>query len=167
MKKVFRILLILSILCLSGCDFMRRVAGRPTGAELERKALKLEQLKAEKTAGTDSADVSAAKAEAALQELERMDVKLSSVFRFGTPAKPVKDKYSIIVGVFRNAASASRIVEKAKAKGFGAYLIRFPDGVNAVCLDGGGSPAAFPELITKARKEGLCPSDAWIYVKKD
>lgn len=37
MKKVVRILLIISVLSLTGCDFLRKVAGRPTSADLAEK----------------------------------------------------------------------------------------------------------------------------------
>lgn len=37
MKKVVRILLIISVLSLTGCDFLRMVAGRPTSAQIAEK----------------------------------------------------------------------------------------------------------------------------------
>lgn len=177
MKKVFRILLILAILCTTGCDFLRRVAGRPTSAELERKAEKLEAVKAEKAkiAEQDSLksvtpekiEVSPERVEASLRELRRMKVCISSEFRYGSPVKPIQYKYNVIAGVFRNADSAAGLVEKAKAEGYGAFLITFTAGVNAVCLSGADSPETFPGIIAKAREDGMCPSDTWVYVKKD
>lgn len=170
MKKVFRTLLILAILCVSGCDFLRRVAGRPTSTELERKAEKLEAVRAgkEKAAMQDSLKaVTAGKIEDALRELALMQVKVSSESRFGSPVRPLQNKYNVIAGVFRKSASAAKIVEAARKKGYNAFLIAFTGGVNAVCLAGADSPEGFPEMINGAKKDGLCPSDGWIYVRQD
>lgn len=180
MKKVFRILLIFSILCVSGCDFLRRVAGRPTSAELQDKAAKLEAIaakEAEKKAQIDTAalreaEMKAAAAleeeiNAALHELSRKGVTISSAFGYGKPLEPIRNKYNIVAGVFRNAESAENLVQKAKAAGFGAYLTAFSGGVNAFFLDGGDNPKDFADKISRAIEEGLCPSDTWIYVKKD
>ncbi len=178
MKKVFRILLILAILCTSGCDFLRRVAGRPTSAELESKAERLEAARTEKLEAARAEKAKAAvqdsiktvspeKIEASLKELGRMKVCISSEFRYGSPVKPIQYKYNVIAGVFRNTDSAAGIVEKAKAKGYGAFLIAFTAGVNAVCLAGADSPETFPGIIARAREDGLSPSDTWVYIKKD
>ena len=48
MKKSSILLVIVSLLCLTGCDFMRKLAGRPTSEDVELK--RIEILRAEEAA---------------------------------------------------------------------------------------------------------------------
>lgn len=174
MKKVIRILLIFSILCLSSCDFLRKVAGRPTEADLEAKAERIE-LRRQQVRDSIIAAQEAALAlriqdsletAAATHSLDSLGVKLSSVFRFGEPQEELEYKYNLIIGVFRNKSIADAKYKVASDWGFSPFLIPFNGGVNALCLCGSDALKDIVNAYAGGRTAGVCPRDAWVYVNK-
>ena len=173
MKKVLLILVIPVFLGLSGCDFLRKVAGRPTSGELQEKKDKIE---ARARFVRDS--VKAVQEAMRIREQERQDsiasaealadmgVLLSDVFRFGTPLEKIERKYNIIIGVYRQFPTASAQVEAVKTKGFDPFYIPFAGGVNAVVLGCSDSLADVLCMVREGRQNGACPKDAWVYVRE-
>lgn len=172
MKKVIRILLIFSILYISSCDFLRKVAGRPTEAEIEARAVYIEERRQEIQ---DSVFASwKAQREAEVQDsiliaqtahrLDSMGVKLSAVFRFGQPQEQLKYRYNLIIGVFRTKSIVDSECKAASDSGFQPFLIPFNGGINALCLCGSDSLGVVADTYVAGRKAKICPRDAWVYV---
>lgn len=172
MKKISRIILLAFMMVLSSCNFMRRVAGRPDSSELARKAVQIEaretyikdsikQVKrarqAREAVVKDSLD--------ALPLLREHGVKLSDVFSFGQPVRELEHRYNLIIGVYRNPATAKTQMLKVASLGFTPLRIDFEGGECAVCLVADNSL----EKVAARAAEGMalkaCPRDAWIYVK--
>lgn len=172
MKKISRIILLAFMVVLSSCNFMRRVAGRPDSSELARKAV---QIEARETYIKDSIrqakrarqarEAVVTDSLAALPVLREHGVKLSDVFSFGQPVRELEHRYNLIIGVYRNPATAKTQMLKVASLGFTPLRIDFEGGECAVCLVADNSL----EKVASRAAEGMalkaCPRDAWIYVK--
>ena len=182
MKKIIPVLSIIVIFAVSGCDFLRKTAGRPTSEdirikkELIRERQEQIRIRAEYVRDSIKAAEEAAKQALLLKEQERQDslaaaatltemgVLISDVSRFGKPVSKPDRKYNIIIGVYRQFSTASDQVKRAASKGYEPFYIPFEDGVNAVALDSSDTLGYILETVKSARKAGVCPWDAWVYV---
>lgn len=173
MKKIYIILIALSVMTFTGCDFMRKLAGRPTSEELEQK--KIEMLKAEEAALQARLD--------SLRNIEQKMIQdslnaLDSIRQLGgsilNPASlgglfatKLEARYYIILGSFRSRANAEALFNVAKEAGYRPALISFGKGgliavgVNPV----NRLPDAY-ESLSSVRKETFCPKDVWILVNE-
>ena len=173
MKKVVNFILIFAILSLSGCDFLRKVASRPTSADLQ---LKSEQIQQRRKAVSDSLKLQRerllamekrrADSLAARRTLDSLNMKFSSVFSFGEPLSPQLDRYTVIFGVFRTGAMAGNQLRSLESKGFDPINLDFSGGIRGVALCSSDTLARVSSEILKARQAKVCPKDAWIYVKQ-
>lgn len=166
-------MLMVVMMSLTGCDFMRRLAGRPTSEDVEVKRLEL--LRAEEFALQARLD--------SLRHIEQMMVRdslnaLDSIRQLGgsilNPASlgglfatKLEARYYIILGSFRSRANAEGLLKVAKDAGYKPALISFgKGGLIAV----GVSPVnrlsdAFTAL-NSVKKESFCPADVWILVNE-
>ena len=173
MKKSCMFILVIAVLCLTGCDFMRTLAGRPTSADVEMK--RIEILRAEEAA-----------LQARLDSLRKVEEKmirdslnaLDSIRQIGgsilNPASlgglfatKLEARYYIILGSFRARANAESLFKVAKEAGYKPALISFgKGGLIAV----GVSPVnRLPDAyaaLNEVRKEKFCPKDVWILVNE-
>lgn len=173
MKKVTRIILILAILSLSGCDFLRKVAGRPDSAALQ---VKSEQIAIRKRAVSDSIQRVQAQIRlekkivadslAALEEIKEDGLNMSNVSRFGEPVPVPPMRYYLIVGVFRSPDVARGILNKFTSKGYEGGYLEFSKGVKAVYMMSANRISDMKDMADKACACGDCPADAWIYVNE-
>lgn len=173
MKKLVNFLLIFSLLSLSGCDFLRKVASRPTSEDLQAKS---ELIQRRRKAERDSLQLQRMRllemekrrvdSLRAKRALDSMNVKFSGVFSFGEPTSPRLDKYTVILGVYRMGYKADSQLRSLKSKGFAPLNICFAGGVRAVALCSSDTLARVSSEILRAKESKVCPKDAWIYVKR-
>ena len=173
MKK-FYILMALSLcLMLSGCDFMRKLAGRPTSEEVE--LMRIEILKAEEAALQARLDSLRAVEQRMLQDsLDALDsirqlggsilnpAKLGGLF-----ATKLESRYYIILGSFRSRANAEGLFNVAKDAGYKPALITFGKGgliAVGVCPVNRLSDAL--AALNDVKKETFCPKDVWVLVNE-
>ena len=174
MKKVTRIILILSILALSGCDFFRNVAGRPDSAAIEQKARKIEQRRLELSDSLSREQerirVQQQLISDSLSTLERIRQdgwpRISSVSRFGTPAGDLQHRYYLVVGVYRSAQTSSRVLTSLRGIGYQAGFLSFPEGVKSVYMAASDCLCDIKTTADEAKRAGDCPPDAWIYLNE-
>ena len=171
MKKLFAIASFVAVLLLlSGCDFFRKVAGRPTSDEIEAKRqLILEEEKAH---------------EARLEELKLVQKQISDSLavmdsiRFtktmligggqlaeGSSAS-LEYRYYVIVGAFSARENAAALVSRATSAGYQAHLISYRNGFTAVGINPSNSISGAYAALRKVVKEPFCPADAWILDKE-
>lgn len=167
MKKVTTyITLVIIFLNITSCDFLRRVAGRPTSADI---AIKSETLELRRQQVEDSlrfvAALEAARRDsiAVATRVRDLGVKISDVFFFGDPTEPLQCRYNLIIGVYKTGAMASRQIREVESKGFTPFQIYFKDGVRAIALASDDNLASLADVIESARNAGVLPKDAWIY----
>lgn len=172
MKNLNVMLILAVMLTVTGCDFFRTLAGRPTSEDIENR--RIEILKAEEAALQARVD--------SLRNVEQKMLQdslnaLDSIRQIGgtilNPAKygglfatKLEARYYIIVGAFRTRSNAEALLNTAAEKGFRPALISFRNGLIAVGL----CPVnrltdAYVEL-RKVKQEAFCPPDVWILLNE-
>ncbi len=172
MRKSFLLLVPIVLMAVTGCDFMRTVAGRPTEEELVKK--RIEILKAEEAAVQARIDsLKAAEEKSVRDSLATAAAVKPYKVMYGGPEKlrgiagrGLDYKYYIIVGVFRESRNARDIFNAASAKGYSPVLINSRSGMMAVALAPTNSRERIEQTYQKVRKETFCPSDAWVLINE-
>ena len=177
MKKTILLLLSLATVLVSGCDFMRTLAGRPTSAELEvkRDSILKAQEEALYQARIDSlervrqrmADSLAALDQHLLDSLAQTKGTILNPTRLGGLYTTKLDaKYYIIVGAFRTRAYAERKHGKCTEAGYTSTIVSFRNGLMAVAICPSDSLNDTLKKLQELRGNGICPKDGWILVNE-
>ena len=176
MKRTFIILLALTLLCTSSCDFVRTLAGRPTSAQVEQ--LRLEQLAAEQAryqARLDSmarvekqmADSLAALEAHLLDSLSQVNGTILNPAKLGGLfTTKLETRYCIVVGAFRGRYYADRKLKACNEAGYKASIISFKNGLMAVAVCPSDDLNETLKTLKQLRGKGVCPPDSWILVNK-
>ncbi len=166
MRRTVLLALLLSVFVLGGCDMFRKLAGRPTSGEIERRKVEISRRQAEIEA-MKVEQKQAADSLALLDSLRSMCSKVKHLEDMGDIYTTDLDaRYYIIVGSFRKGSNAEAMIKATTAAGYLPVLISFSNGLSAV----GVSPTCRLEdalLSLKAvKKEDFCPSDVWVLVNR-
>ena len=171
MKKSLIIAMALVTL-LTGCDFIRTLAGRPTAAQVEQ--IKLEQMAAEearhqaildsmKRAEKEMAEALAAREAFLLDSLTQgRGTVLNPSKMGGLFTTKLESKYYIVVGAFRNRSYAERKLKACNAAGYTATIISFRNGLLAVGVCPSDSLDETLKKLKSLRGTDVCPQDGWI-----
>ena len=176
MKKSYILLFAAVMLTVTGCDFFRKLAGRPTSDVIEVKRQEMVadlEAKAARQKAIEDSLALVARNEAdsieACRYIKENGVRLYTSSSLGGIVEdgvwPQYDgsRYRVIVGSFRDKGNAQKKLEEVGEAGdFAPHFIRMRNGMIAV----GTCPvneihyalAGFKEL----RSAGACPEDAWI-----
>ena len=176
MKKSYILLFAAVMLTVTGCDFFRKLAGRPTSDVIEVKRQEMMadlEAKAARQKAVEDSLALVARNEAdsieACRYIKENGVRLYTSSSLGGIVEdgvwPQYDgfRYRVIVGSFRDKVNAQKKLEEVGEAGdFAPHFIRMRNGMIAV----GTCPvnkihyalAGFKEL----RRVGACPDDAWI-----
>lgn len=154
MKKMTLVTASMLLLCLvSGCDFFRSLAGRPTSSEIEAKRARLEQAEERRAAEARAhADSLAAAQKAVADSLFAVDTlthigKLHKASSYvNIPQSRLRSPYAVVVGVFSNEPNARRLADRYSADGFETYVLKYHSSLCAVLV----SPCSH---ISKALEE--------------
>lgn len=160
---------ILALALLSGCDFLRTVAGRPTSAELQAKAEAIEAEEAVNKARAEALDVArrhTADSLAAVRFLaEEGPVKISSSSLKGLLLDGFNSRMLIVLGGFSQPENASAFASKVEAAGYKTAVLRYNYGSSIVGVCPTDDPVELRDCWLKVKEEKFCPKDAWIMVK--
>ena len=136
MKHIL-IILTLVVPFLSGCDFLRKVAGRPTGEQIEN--MRLAQLAAEEAALQARVDSLKREKKMAMDSLAALDSirqqggsVLNPSLLGGLFSTRLESRYYTVIGAFRSRSNAEQLLQKAADKGYAPALISFRNGFIAV-----------------------------------
>lgn len=171
-----RLILILSVLLsvailATGCDFMRRVAGRPTAAEVQAKADTIEARRVakeraiEKARRDSIAAVEKHRADSVLaaDSLRRKGLRIMNTQKFGGPAiADLQNSYYIIVGSFTNFDNAQRCSQAYSDRGYDAQIIPLKNGYNVVGVCGTNDIVELNKSLGALRRQSFCPPKVWI-----
>ena len=175
MRKSIIFLAICAVMVQS-CDFVRSVAGRPTGAKVEQ--IRQQQIKEEQArhqARMDSmqrvqqamADSLAALEAHLIDSLSQARGSIVNPSKLGgLYATKLEAKYCIVVGAFRNRAYAERKLKSCQEAGYTASLISFRNGLMAVAVCPSNSLDQTVKTVKKLRGQGVCPPDSWILMNE-
>lgn len=164
-------LFMVSLLSLTGCDMFRRLAGRPTGKELEQ--MRLEMMQRQEAEHRERID-SLRKVEAALADSIAV---LDSIRQMhGTILNPsdigglfttrLDSRYYIVVGSFKSRENAESLLVSVKEHGYSPVLISFRNGFNAIGIAPADDLHRIFLSLKKVREEDFCPEDVWILVNE-
>ena len=176
MKKTLILALAITTLLAGSCDFVRRIAGRPTAAQVEE--IRQERIRREE-----------ARLQATLDSLEQVKKRLADSLAAreaylldsltqarGTVLNPAKmgglfttklqAKYCIVVGAFRTRSYAERKLTKCNEAGYPATIISFRNGLLAVSVCPSDDLNEVLKTLRQLRGKGICPEDGWILVNE-
>lgn len=167
---------------LSGCDFFRKVAGRPTSDDIEAKRIEIARVEAQRAreqARQDSirlaleqaliAEEKAVKdsldALASLKEKSCMMYNLASLK--GLSSGELHHQYYIVVGSFKDAANADKFIQKvSQFPDMDPVKVRFRTGMIAVGVCPRNRISEVAGVVDDVRSMSFCPKDAWILVNE-
>lgn len=173
MKRIHMLLAVMMLLTVSGCDFMRKVAGRPTSEDIEN--MRLEILKAEEQALMARLDSLRKVEQKMIQDsLDALDSIrqlggsiLNPAAMGGLFATKLESRYYIILGSFRTRAYAEALLNVAKDAGYRPALISFgKGGLIAVGVSPVNKLQDALSALSEVKKEPFCPKDVWILVNE-
>ena len=177
MGKTGFLLLIMTLMMATGCDFFRKLAGRPTSVEVESR--RLEVMRIEEARHQARLDSIRQEHKMMLDSIARLDslAVLDSIRQVGgsvlNPSSlgglfstKLEARYYVIVGSFRSRDNAEKLHRRVEAKGYTPALISFRNGLIAVGLCPCNTIKDAHSALKTVKKESFCPAGAWILLNE-
>lgn len=155
MKNAFLTIAVMTLIAtaVTGCDFFRRLAGRPDSEWIEAKAEAIRQEEETLRIRQDSLE-RARKAEA--DSLAAADSVRLANHRY---------RFCVILGSFSSKENAERYVEEIAAKGYKGELLTFRNSTAVgVCPTDDEEQAK--KSLSELQRQDFCPNGAWILERK-
>lgn len=155
MKNAFLTIAVMTLVAtaVTGCDFFRRLAGRPDSEWIEAKAEAIRQEEEALRIRLDSLE-KARKAEA--DSLAVADSVRLANHRY---------RFCVILGSFSSKENAERYVEEIAAKGYKCELLTFRNSTAVgVCPTDDEEQAK--KSLSELQRQDFCPNGAWILERK-
>lgn len=155
MKNVFLTIAVMTLVAtaVTGCDFFRRLAGRPDSEWIEAKAEAIRQEEEALRIRQDSLE-RARKAEA--DSLAAADSVRLANHRY---------RFCVILGSFSSKENAERYVEEIAANGYKGELLTFRNSTAVgVCPTDDEEQAK--KSLSELQRQDFCPNGAWILERK-
>lgn len=155
MKNTFLTIAVMALVAtaVTGCDFFRRLAGRPDSEWIEAKAEAIRQEEEALRIRQDSLE-RARKAEA--DSLAAADSVRLANHRY---------RFCVILGSFSSKENAERYVEEIAAKGYKCELLTFRNST-AVGVCPTDDEAQAKKSLSELQRQDFCPNGAWILERK-
>lgn len=155
MKNAFLTIAVMTLVAtaVTGCDFFRRLAGRPDSEWIEAKAEAIRQEEEALRIRQDSLE-RARKAEA--DSLAADDSVRLANHRY---------RFCVILGSFSSKENAERYVEEIAAKGYKCELLTFRNST-AVGVCPTDDEAQAKKSLSELQRQDFCPNGAWILERK-
>ena len=155
MKNTFLTIAVMTLVAtaVTGCDFFRRLAGRPDSEWIEAKAEAIRQEEEALRIRQDSLE-RARKAEA--DSLAAADSVRLANHRY---------RFCVILGSFSSKENAERYVEEIAAKGYKCELLTFRNSA-AVGVCPTDDEAQAKKSLSELQRQDFCPNGAWILERK-
>ena len=171
MKKSYILILLATMMMLSGCDFFRKVAGRPTSDEIKVKkelVARAEALKAEQ-AREQAQEVAAKDSLAALVTLKEKGCMMYDLASLkGLASGDLQHRYYVVVGSFKQGSNVDKFMKKiSKEPDMEPVKIYFRTGMVAVGVCPRNKVSQIATVIDEVRAKSFCPKDAWVLVNAE
>lgn len=155
MKNAFLTIAVMTLVAtaVTGCDFFRRLAGRPDSEWIEAKAEAIRQEEEALRIRQDSLE-RARKAKA--DSLAAADSVRLANHRY---------RFCVILGSFSSKENAERYVEEIAAKGYKCELLTFRNST-AVGVCPTDDEAQAKKSLSELQRQDFCPNGAWILERK-
>ena len=155
MKNAFLTIAVMTLVAtaVTGCDFFRRLAGRPDSEWIEAKA---EAIRQEEEALRIRQDSLERARKAAADSLAAADSVRLAHHRY---------RFCVILGSFSSKENAERYVEEIAAKGYKCELLTFRNSTAVgVCPTDDEEQAK--KSLSELQRQDFCPNGAWILERK-
>ena len=181
MKKTYILLFVAVMMTVTGCDFFRKVAGRPTSDLIEAKRQEMiadmDKKEAKKQAVQDSIDLVAKNEADSIEAVRIMEENSIRVYPSSGLGGILEDGllefasyegtlYRVVVGSLRDKANADKMVAKIGEAGeaidLWAHQIRMRNGMIAVAVRPTNRIQGAVAGIDDLKNCGVCPPDVWI-----
>ena len=150
---------------LGSCDAFRKLAGRPTSADIEAKR---QLIEAERSAHLDRLDTMDSVYRQLSDSVAAVDsMRISANVKVESRSLSVQSRvqlthrYYVVVGAFGKYDNAVRCAEDYGQKGYASKLIGYANGFTAVGICPTDNLSEAYASLVRVRDAGLC-SDAWI-----
>ena len=155
MKNAFQtiVIVILAATALTGCDFFRRLAGRPDSEWIEAKAEAIRQEAEVQRIRQDSLEKA--------RKAEEDSIAAADSVRLANH----RYRFCIILGSFSSKENAERYVEEIAAKGYKGELLTFRNST-AVGVCPTDDEAQAKKSLDELQRQDFCPKGAWILERK-
>ena len=155
MKNAFLTIAVMTLIAtaVTGCDFFRRLAGRPDSEWIEAKAEAIRQEEEALRIRQDSLE-RARKAEA--DSLAAADSVRLANHRY---------RFCVILGSFSSKENAERYIEEIAEKGYKGELLTFRNST-AVGVCPTDDEAQAKKSLDELQRQDFCPKGAWILERK-
>ena len=171
MKRLVLVIMAVSALAVTGCDFFRSLAGRPTSNDIHQKKIEIQlQEQAVMQARLDSLKREQQIVQDSLNALDSIrqyggtilnPTKLGGLF-----ATKLEARYHVIIGAFSVRSNAEALLKKAQKAGYQPLLISFNNGLIAVGLCPCSKIVDAKDALKKVRMESFCPKDVWLLLNE-
>jgi len=168
MKKLtaISVSLIVTALLVTGCDFFRVLAGRPTSKDIEAKRAVVETLLVKKEKAVRDSMERVRKIEAdslacvafvseSLETIKADKLDLDS---------RLEKRYYIMVGTFAQESNATRLASKFRESGYEAVILSYKRRMNIVALCPSDSIVVLKDTLVKLLADPLCPKSMLLLV---
>ena len=155
MKNTFLTIAVMTLVAtaVTGCDFFRRLAGRPDSEWIEAKA---EAIRKEEEALRIRQDSLERARRAEADSLAAADSVRLANHRY---------RFCVILGSFSSKENAERYVEEIAAKGYKCELLTFRNST-AVGVCPTDDEAQAKKSLSELQRQDFCPNGAWILERK-
>jgi cell division protein FtsN len=169
MRKGFQsVFVLLSVAMLvSGCDFFRVLAGRPTSKEIAAKREEIlrsaqdDRTPVEPRMTDEKPGISDEKPEMTSDSAVPADTSTSSA----TKTKE-KKRYYVIMGAFSSRENAEKYGERIQSFGYEPEFFGFTEGRTAVGIGGTDDLEEAKIFMRELKGQDFCPDGVWILDRK-
>ena len=171
MKRTILLMMVASLFTLTGCDFFRTLAGRPTSEDIHEKKIqiqiaqqaieqaRLDSLRREQQIIQDSLS--------ALDSIKQYGGTILNPSKLGGLfATRLEYRYHVIIGAFSRRSNAEALLVKTKKLGYQPLLINFNNGLTAVGLCPTNNIVDAKNALKKVKAESFCPQDVWLLLNE-
>ena len=164
-------MMLASLFTLTGCDFFRTLAGRPTSDDIHEKKIqmqlaqqaieqaRLDSLKREQQIILDSL--------AALDSIKQLGGTILNPSKLGGLfATKLEYRYHVIIGAFSRRSNAEALLLKAQKAGYQPLLICYNNGLMAVGLCPTNNIVDAKNALKRIKCESFCPKDVWLLLNE-
>ena len=175
MKKSYILLVLVTMMTVTGCDFFRKLAGRPTSDVIEIKRQEMVadlEFKAARQKAIEDSLAIVAKNEAdsieACQYIKENGIRMYSSASLGgivldDETGGYVGQYRVIVGSFKDKTNAQKKLAQVESAGeFGSHFIRMRNGMIAVATCPVDQIQNALAGLRELQRIGVCPEDGWI-----
>lgn len=178
MKFVKILLVICTMLAITGCDFFRRLAGRPVSADIEeiRTEIQLKEEAALKARLDSLEKVRVAMLKDSLARVDSIAAVDSIVEKTGPLLNPenfkglssgeFEAKFYVVVGAFRSNANAYSFKHKTDKHGYESRVFSFKNGLYVVGVCPTDRIREAQRSLKKVSVDPFFPKGAWVLVNE-